>query len=164
MKQLSKSHRILFLDDNIRDLGGHYLELASLLCQGADQLGYSPELITNRALSAELGDSPTDSRLSALAVTAGFSVRRMERWSLGVDGGSRLPRQLDGRIFGASLHERFIQLSKEIACRPSRRPQRMLRSWADTFVEAVRGFEPQLQDHIVVNTGSDFQMLALAGA
>ncbi len=35
-----KRPRMILVDDNIRDIGGHYYELATLLLTGAEQLGF----------------------------------------------------------------------------------------------------------------------------
>ncbi|MCO8123891.1 hypothetical protein NHH03_19250 [Stieleria sp. TO1_6] len=158
------SPRILLMDDNVRDIGGHYLELASLLADGARELGYAPQLVTNRSLLTRNPDALSDPRLVGVPVDARFQVRRMENWSLGVDGPSRLPRDLDAKPTGGTAATRLIQTICDYACRPQRRPAAMLNSWADDFVAAVQEFDPGPQDQIVVNTGGDFQMLALAAA
>jgi glycosyltransferase involved in cell wall biosynthesis len=156
--------RILFLDDNIRAIGGHYLELAGLLCDGAAELGYESELIANEAFCLESLNAAGDDRLAGHRVDSAFPVRRMERWSLGVDGASRVARDLDGRPIGGTRLDRMRQRLTDRFHRFGRRPGTMLEAWAETFERAVIRFQPRVGDRIVVNTGSDFQMLALAGA
>ncbi len=156
--------RILFLDDNVRDIGGHYLELASLLADGARQLGYQPRLITHASLPQRNPQVVGDSRLEHLEIEPRFEVRRMENWSLGVDGPSLVQRDARGIPIGGSLFRRIRQSVNDLLCRPSRRPRAMLEAWSSVFVDSIRRFAPQPHDRIVINTGGDFQILALAHA
>lgn len=161
---MQPSHRVLFVDDNVRDIGGHYLELASLLAEGARELGYEPTLVTHESFLARNPDSWTDSRLDKLVVDPRFQVRRMENWSLGVDGPSLVSRGRGGFPIGGSVVQRCLQRFHDVACRPSRRPATMLDAWSRGFSQAVRQFDPAPGDSIVINTGGDFQILALADA
>lgn len=156
--------RILFLDDNIRDIGGHYLELAALLCTGATELGYRCELVTNESLCADDLASAGDGRLAGVPIHPEFSVRRMERWSLGVDGAAWVARNAEGSPWGGKLTDRLRQRIAERTGRRKRRPKTMLAAWTRTFEKSVSRFQPSQDDRIVVNTGSDFQLIALARA
>ncbi|MEM6468215.1 MAG: hypothetical protein AAF802_01505 [Planctomycetota bacterium] len=155
--------RILFLDDNVRNIGGHYLELADLLATGAIELGYQAELIANKSYSPCRNDSRlrVDDRLK---VHAEFDVRRMETWSLGVDGSGRCLREsVTGGPLGTTA-QRLRQTFLDRVAKSRRRPRRMLDRWSEVFSNAVRRFDPTHEDSIVVNTGCDFQMLALSQA
>ncbi|MEO1526095.1 MAG: hypothetical protein AAFX06_11710 [Planctomycetota bacterium] len=173
MKPLSNAHpspslpmqsqRVLLLEDNVRDVGGHYLELATLLADGARHLGFAPTLVTHRGFSAS-GEASTDPRIDGLPVETLFETRRMENWSLGVDGSSSLLRSSSGRPQGGTWKQRLAQAVRDYACRPDRSPRAMLEDWSRGFAEAIRRFEPQFGDRIIVNTGGDFQMLAMAHA
>ncbi|KAA5545925.1 glycosyltransferase family 4 protein [Roseiconus nitratireducens] len=154
--------RLLFLDDNIRDVGGHYLELASLLAEGGAELGYDPELVTHASLLNRNPAARSDARLIHLPFACRFQTRRMEDWSLGVDGPALVDRNLRGIPTGGSIWTRSAQRICDYAARPRRQPGKMLRAWAGAFEESVRKFAPQPADRIVVNTGGDFQMIALA--
>ncbi|WP_145208308.1 hypothetical protein [Planctomycetes bacterium TBK1r] len=156
--------RILFLDDNVRDIGGHYLELASLLADGARQLGYQPRLVTHASLPQRNPQLVGDSRLEHLEIEPRFEVRRMENWSLGVDGPSMVQRDSRGIPIGGSLFRRIRQSVDDLLCRPSRRPRAMLEAWSSVFIDSIRRFGPLPHDRIVINTGGDFQILALAHA
>lgn len=158
------THRILFFDDNVRDIGGHYLELASLLADGARDLGYEPELVAHESLAGRIEQASRDTRIKNLPIDPRFRVRRMENWSLGVDGSSSVQRDTTGAPVTRSRVRRLREALREIACRPSRRPRTMLRQWSAVFEQSVRRFDPQPGDRIVINTGGDFQLLALADA
>ncbi|MEO1619225.1 MAG: hypothetical protein AAFV88_25475, partial [Planctomycetota bacterium] len=160
--------RILFVDDNVRSVGGHYLELASLLADGARQLGFQPSLIANRGLANECGHddsrwNPTQSKL-AFPIFPEFSVRRMEHWSLGVDGNSSCRRAAEKTTPEGVSPRAMFQRLRDAVAKKSRQPERMISVWANTFHSAVVRFDPGPDDAVVVNTGSDFQMLALARA
>lgn len=172
---LPTSPRILFVDDNIRDLGGHYLELASLLAEGASTLGYAPSLATNACFSLGTLNSldtvkstdqseQSDSRLNGLPTTGHFDVRRMEIWSLGVDGASQTERDLDGRSLSDRFTARLQQAFLDRLSRPNRTPWKMLDAWSSGLTRALNEFRPADGDRIVINTGGDFQILALARA
>lgn len=156
--------RILFVDDNVRDIGGHYLELASLLADGARELGYQPTLVTHHSFSRRPLRMSGDSRLRDFPVNPRFHVRRMENWSLGVDGPAMVQRDSTGKLVGGSGAARLLQSFYDVACRPSRRPTAMLENWAKAFSDSVNCFAPHPNDRIVINTGGDFQLLALARA
>lgn len=156
--------RVLFLDDNLRDVGGHYLELASLLVDGARELGLQPELVAHQSLGNRRQQLQQDGRLERVPLHCEFDVRRMENWSLGVDGDSLLQRDSDGKAIGGSLIEKVLQQGKELTCRRQKRPESMIDAWAKTFSKAVVRFRPSERDSIVINTAGDFQMLALVRA
>ncbi|MDM4014280.1 hypothetical protein [Roseiconus lacunae] len=155
--------RILFVDDNVRSIGGHYLELASLLAEGASELGYGAVLASHRSFGSVVARHSDDPRLSMFQVDSRFTVRRMENWSLGIDGPSRCKRDLTGRPVGSSP-ERLRQKIADWFCRPGRRPSRMIEQWSDQFYASLVDFRPRRGDVVVVNTAGDFQMLALARA
>ncbi|MCA9139857.1 MAG: glycosyltransferase [Planctomycetales bacterium] len=152
------------MEDNLRDIGGHYLELASLLADGSRELGYRPTLVTHHSFSQRNPQLRADNRLKDLALDPQFHVRRMENWSLGVDGPALVQRNPSGKFVGGTPALRLLETIREIACRPSRRPKSMLKNWSSAFVESVLRFSPVDGDRIVINTGGDFQILALARA
>ncbi|MEL6107149.1 MAG: hypothetical protein AAFU85_13990 [Planctomycetota bacterium] len=158
-----RSRRLLLLEDNVRDVGGHYLELATLLAEGARQVGYVPTLVVNRCFSTN-GEAAADPRIEGLSVDPLFETRRMENWSLGVDGASALPRSAAGWPRRGDWSQRLSQTIRDYACRPDRGPRAMLQDWSRGFAEAIRRFRPEADDRIVINTGGDFQMLAMAHA
>ncbi|OYP28943.1 hypothetical protein [Rhodopirellula sp. MGV] len=159
----SSQPRLLFVDDNVRSIGGHYLELASLLAEGAGKIGYEPHLVSHVALGEVVRAGETDPRLNVFQLQPRFSVRRMENWSLGVDGPSRCQRDIQGRPAGPRF-QRLRQLAADRLCRPARRPEQMLQTWSRQFREALEAFAPEANDVVVINTGGDFQILALAHA
>jgi hypothetical protein len=163
-KQSNQLARILLVDDNIRDLGGHYLEFAGLLADGARGLGYQPTLVTHQSFQKRNPGAAEDPRLKSVKLDCSFRVRRMEHWSLGVDGRSILARNREGTLNEGSLFQRLTQRVRDLSCRPSRHPTAMLERWSDSIIESVERFRPRVQDRIVINTGGDFQMLALADA
>lgn len=158
-----RSRRLLLLEDNVRDVGGHYLELATLLADGAKQIGFEPTLVVNRGFSTDRA-AAEDPRIKDLPVDPLFETRRMENWSLGVDGASTLPRSAGGWPEQGSWTERISQTIRDYTCRPDRGPRAMLQDWSRGFTEAIRRFAPAAGDRIVVNTGGDFQLLAMAHA
>ena len=78
---ISNAPRLWLIDDNIVGTGGHFLELASLLADGARALGYAPRLAVHQKFKEQLGD---------LIFEPVFSIHRMRRWSLGVYGWAAL--------------------------------------------------------------------------
>lgn len=149
--------RLLIADDNVCDIGGHYFELAQLLMQGADQLGYSGLLATNRrfdkAFAPDLG----------FEIVPTFRSRRLVRWSLGVDGASRFRRNLQAKsVGGSAVQNGLVNLVDHF--RPKRNPRKMLDQWAEDLVQLLRRMGVDSQDRMLINTGDDFAMLALAAA
>ena len=154
---IAEKPRLIIADDNIRDTGGHYFELASLLLAGANELGYRGVLAT----SASFDEGRSIGTNNELVPT--FRVRRMIRWSLGVDGRSRFERDLLGRsIGGESVKNAWINLADRL--RPRRCPTRMLDHWADDLAGLLQRLDPGPRDSLLINTGDDFAMLALAAA
>ena len=45
--------RLIIADDNIRDVGGHFFELAGLLLAGANELGYQGVLATHASFAEQ---------------------------------------------------------------------------------------------------------------
>jgi hypothetical protein len=149
---------MILVDDNIRDIGGHYYELAALLLTGAEQLGFQPVLATHasfenpQAVPASWSLRPT------------FNTRRLVRWSLGVDGDSRFQRDLSGKTVGGSGHQNLWAAVTDQLSPPAKRPQPMLRQWATDLTRLLEEIKPSPADTLLVNTGDDFAMLALAAA
>lgn len=150
--------RLILVDDNIRDVGGHFFELATLLLTGAEQLGYQPVLATNRRF-----DQPQAVR-SGWQLRPTFRTRRLVRWSLGVDGNSRYQRDLHGQTIEAGPIGGFRERLTEWLNPPAKRPQKMLRTWAEDLRWLLADIKPQPHDSLLVNTGDDFALLALAAA
>ncbi len=152
------SHRLLLVDDNIRAMGGHFLELASLLIKGARELGYATDLATH--VSFRDRDSVD---LNSRLIPA-LRSRRMVRWSLGVDGRSRVRRDLQGRPVGQGRLARSWHTLRDPLCRPDRRPQVMLDRWSEDLLRVLTQWRPRKSDALLINTGDDFVMLGLARA
>lgn len=147
--------RLWLIDDNLAGTGGHFLELASLLAGGAKELGYAPRLAVHQKFNEEHVD---------LICEPVFSIHRMRRWSLGVDGTSRVKRNSQGKPIGSTRFERVWHQLRDPFSRHNVRPQNMLKAWSDGFLQVVRQKKMRPEDRIVVNTGDDFQLLALARA
>ena len=146
--------RLLLIDENIRDTDGHYLELAELLMDGADRLGVHPTLATNLSYVAT-GSEPFD-------VWPAFHSRRMNRWSLGVDGQSRVQRSLSGKPIGGDFLTRCWQRTCDVLCSSDRRPAKMLQQWSSDFSRLLTTWNPGPNDSVLINTADDFVMLGLA--
>jgi glycosyltransferase involved in cell wall biosynthesis len=155
--------RILFIDENVRGSGGHYLELAQLLMDGACELGYVPTLAASDSFAPdqapELGNgSRIDQTYSCL------QTRRMNFWSLGVDGNSRVERNVQGKAAGADRLAKCWQRARDPLSRRQRNPQRMIRQWSEDCLSLLGQWAPTKNDQIVVNTADDFVLLGLANA
>lgn len=150
--------RILSIDDNIRSIGGHYLELATQLGTGAAELGYRFELAAHESL-----DTSTLPPGSAIPLTK-FRSHRTVYWSLGVDGQSSIRKNGDGECVEGRFRSRCWHWIRESLSRYDRRPDRMIRRWADDFQSLVEHWQPRPEDMILINTADDFLMLALSRA
>ena len=51
----SNAPRLWLIDDNVVGTGGHFLELASLLAGGAEELGYAPRLAVHQTFNEHDG-------------------------------------------------------------------------------------------------------------
>ena len=151
----SNAPRLWLIDDNVVGTGGHFLELASLLAGGAEELGYAPRLAVHQTFNEQHDD---------LICEPVFSIHRMRRWSLGVDGASSVKRNSLGKPIGSTALERRWHQLRDPFSRRNVRPENMLRAWSDGFLQVVRQKNLRPDDRIVVNTGDDFQLLALARA
>ena len=154
----SNQSRILFFDDNIRGAGGHFLELATLLIQGSQELGYAPTLIANRDFRQTKIDN-----LDCPIIPA-FRQRRMVRWSLGIDGMSRTARDTTGHPVDKRWHKRKRQQLRDRLIRPDRHPRRMLQEYADDLERVFRQLHVKSDDILMLNTSDDFSLLGLAQA
>lgn len=152
---ISNAPRLWLIDDNIIGTGGHFLELASLLADGAKDLGYAPRLAVHQKFNEQHGD---------LICEPVFSVCRMRRWSLGVDGASGVKRNTQGKPIESSRLRRVWHQLWDACSRQSVRPENMLQAWSDGFLQVVRQKRLRPEDRIIVNTGDDFQLLALTRA
>ena len=148
--------RLLFVDDNIRSLDGHYFELATLLCEGASQLGYDTELATHTSFR---GSEEQTIRWSGM-----FTGQRMLPWSLGVDGRSRVGRDLDGNPVGGTRLQNLAQSLRDRYAPADRRPQILIKQWASALTHWLAHQRTNHDDTLVINTGDDFQLLALVQA
>ena len=154
----SNRPRMILVDDNIRDVGGHYFELATLLLTGAERLGFRNVLATHATFE-------THSTVpSSWLVKPTFQTRRLVRWSLGVDGNSTQQRDLNGRPIGGAKWQNLIARMKDQTVLPQKRPQRMLQQWSQNLCEMLTTIQPGPADSLLINTGDDFAMLALAAA
>ncbi|NND96669.1 MAG: hypothetical protein HKN47_04995 [Pirellulaceae bacterium] len=93
-----------------------------------------------------------------------FRSRRMNQWSLGVDGHSQVQRDLVGRPIGRPAIRRLIQSMRDAMSRRSRQPKVMVSEWSEDFLQVIHQFKPERGDRILVNTTDDFVMLGLANA
>ena len=121
--------RLILVDDNIRDRGGHYFELASLLLEGAKSLGYSGVLGTNRDFEK------TGKTSCPWEIHRVFTTRRMVRWSLGVDGHSKLERDSDGHPIGGSSLQNLFTRTSDFFGPAEKRPSAMIQRWSDGLVD-----------------------------
>ncbi len=150
--------RLLLFDDNIRSIGGHFLELATLLMEGAAELGYPAKLATHQSFAG------FDAIDTTLDVEGGFLARRMVDWSLGVDGHSSVRRNLEGRNVGGSVIQNTLQNLRDPLSRSERRPTVMLQRWSDDFSNLLARWNVNASDTLLINTADDFVMLAIANA
>lgn len=157
MKPSTGKPRLIIADDNIRDIGGHFFELANLLLSGARDLDYSGVLATNASFT-EIAAVPP-----GIEVLPTFHTRRLVHWSLGVDGHSQHRRDVTGRSVGGTSIQNMITNIRD-HLHPKRQPQTMLRQWADDLSSLLRKLKPTAADSLSINTGDDFAMLALAAA
>ncbi len=148
--------RLLFVDDNIRTFDGHYIELATLLCQGAEQLGFVTELATH----AEFHQTPG----SQVRWSSAFTTPRMLGWSLGVDGLSRVRRDADGRPCGDSSWRNTLQRMYDQCVPLDRRPQNLIEKWSHELSNWLSQVQANRDDRLVLNTSDDFQLLGLTKA
>ncbi len=154
----SKRPRLLLFDDNIRSIGGHFLELATLLMQGASELGYETKLAAHGSFRG------LDAVESNLDVQPAFHARRMVHWSIGVDGHSHVERNLSGKNVGGTRLQNTLQSLRDPLVRFDRRPKTLLRTWAEDFTRLLSQWDVNSSDTILINTADDFVLLALAGA
>ena len=150
--------RMILIDDNIRDVGGHFFELATLLLIGAEQLGFRCVLATHASF-----DSP-QAVPANWSLRPSFNTRRLVRWSLGVDGDSRYQRDHSGKTIGGSGHQNLWASVTDQLSPPAKRPKPMLRQWAGDLTRLLGEIKPNSTDTLLINTGDDFAMLALAAA
>ncbi len=148
--------RLLFVDDNIRSLDGHYFELATLLCEGANRLGHNTEVATHTSFR---GSEEQTIRWSGM-----FTGQRMLPWSLGVDGRSRVGRDLDGQPIGGTRLQNLAQSIRDRFAPADRRPKILIKQWASALAQWLIQQSTTPDDTLVINTGDDFQLLALARA
>lgn len=83
---------------------------------------------------------------------------------MGIDGDSKLPRNIQGHYTDGSASERWRQTIRDALIVREKRPQKMLEQWADDFGALVVELQPQPGDRFLLATGDDFVLLALAKA
>ena len=152
-RMVMKPPRVVFFDDNVRGIGGHYFELMSVLASEANAQGWRPVAVTHR-------DLPLDQRPDGCAeVHRIFRTHRLLDASLGVDGSSRTPRDEDGRPTErerwspAWLHRGFM--------RRQRRPKTMFETYRRDVCQALIELDLGPNDRCVFQTSDDFSLLAL---
>lgn len=150
--------QLISFDDNIRGIGGHFFELATLLVSAASEFGFRSTLATHSSFQ------PPHELAHSCDVLPVFRPRRMVRWSLGIDGASLMPRHPDGRPAGEDPMAQARQALRDMTTRPDRNPRRMLQQWADDFSRLLARTRPDQHDTLLMNTGDDFALLALARA
>ena len=147
--------RLWLMDDNVIGSGGHFLELASLLASSGTEMGYASRLAVHQSFD------PDESELGCDPI---FRVRRMTRWSLGVDGGSRVMRNALGEPIGSTWGKRTWHRFRDPLSVRNPTPATMLQCWSEDFQTLVQQEKPGPHDRMVINTGDDFQLLALGRA
>ena len=152
---------MIVVDDNIRNEGGHFYELATLLMSAGTQSGFQPILAANADFEK---DSREDAASDPPLILPTFHTRRMLRWSLGVDGESNLARNLAGSPSSGNWLKQISQSLRDRYVPPTKHPQRMLAAWQQDFVGLLAQLKPTADDRIVISTGDDFLLLALAAA
>lgn len=156
-KLAESKRRLIVIDDNVRNVGGHFFELATLLMQGARRAGYQTLLATHKCFDQQ-------AELEEVEVLPVFDTRRMVRWSLGVDGQSTLRRDETGRNVGGSLPTRLQQAFSDSKAALAKHPRQMLKQWKNAFKKVLAVTRPTDRDRLLINTGDDFVMLALCDA
>lgn len=156
--QRQRQPRMILIDDNIRTVGGHFFELATLLLRGAQSMGYRPVMATNASFT-ERTAVPRH-----WTVVPTFRVRRMVRWSSGVDGRSTGSRDFGGRPIGGSLIERWRNRATDMFNPNAKRPTTMAAWYSDDLCDLLRRIKPSSDDALIINTADDFAMLAVADA
>lgn len=157
-RSLANPPRLILVDDNIHDRSGHYFELASLLLTEAEQSGFQGVLATNRDFDS------TPSGKQTWQVHRTFATRRMVRWSLGVDGESHCQRDIDGNPIDIRPFRKTLVRLKDWFGPAAKRPSWMLRQWSDGLCDLFERIRPTRDDCLLINTGDDFALLALANA
>ncbi|KAA1260176.1 hypothetical protein LF1_27150 [Rubripirellula obstinata] len=152
-----RSSRMIVVDDNVRCIGGHFYELSNLLMTGAKKVGYDPMLATHETFDSAQART-------TFPIVPIFQTRRLLRWSMGVDGESTVARSLTGMPSDRSPWNRVVQSFRDSCVPPSKRPSRMLETWKDNFLSLVERIKPTSNDRLLISTGDDFLMLALASA
>lgn len=150
------ARRLFLIDDNVRLVSGHFFELMSLMAEAGSAGGYE----VHAAVHESFDD--LDQVHSKVTVHPIFQTRRLVRWSLGVDGDSRLPRNLDGSPIGSSIR-RWRSNAADSMNFPSKRPCHTLELWRSGFAGWLRSMSASTDDRIVLSTSDDFCLLALAG-
>jgi glycosyltransferase involved in cell wall biosynthesis len=148
---------MIVVDDNVRCIGGHFFELSSLLMAGAKKLGYEPILAAHETFDLAQARSP-------FPIVPIFQTRRLLRWSMGVDGESTVTRSLSGMPADESPWNRGLQFFRDLWVPPSKRPSRMLVTWRNNFLSFIDQVKPTSKDRLLISTGDDFLILALASA
>lgn len=149
--------RLVMIDDNIRDASGHYLELAQLLGDAASARGIKPILATNERFA----DLQTSRDLEIRPI---FRTEGMLRWSLGASGLSTCQRDLSGKPFDTKTTSLIGERLKEILRPANRRAQWLFHNWKAAFTQLIESVDITEDDQIVVNTGDEFTLLAIASA
>jgi hypothetical protein len=150
--------RIILVDDNIRTIGGHFFELAYLLLKGAQAMGYRPVMATHASF-AEASAVPR-----GWTVMPTFGVRRMVRWSMGVDGKSNDRRSFDGRPVNETLLAHWRCRLSDALHPPAKRPSVMATRYREDLCGLLQRLRPTSDDVLLINTADDFAMLAVADA
>ncbi|QDT02786.1 hypothetical protein K227x_11640 [Rubripirellula lacrimiformis] len=154
----SGAPRLILVDDNIRSIGGHFFELATLLIDGAQSMGYQCVLATHHSFQETKSVPPSCQTVPI------FQTRRMVRWSLGVDGQSKVQRNVSGKPIGGSRLQNLQTSLADWINPPTKRPANMIAQWSSDFVRLMQQIQPTSADSLVINTCDDFAMLALADA
>lgn len=150
------NRRLLLIDDNVRLVGGHFFELMSLVAEAGRRGGYEVHAAVHQSFDDH------DQVHPGVTVHPVFETRRLVRWSLGVDGISRLPRDLDGNSIGKPLRRLRSDLHDFFRL-PSKRPRHALRIWQSNLGSWLTSMSANHADRVVFNTADDFCLLALAG-
>ncbi|MEM9586568.1 MAG: hypothetical protein AAGA03_04750 [Planctomycetota bacterium] len=160
--------RLLLADDNLRAVGGHFFELASLWADAGRQAGREVTVATHQSFrppeSSAAGSDASRHILPPVRWLPTFATHRLVRWSLGVDGRSELPRDLAGNPMHRPVAAWWTDRMRRSLHPKSQQPTVMLDQWATDFHQCIKTFAPSVNDHVVVNTCDDFTALAVAAA
>ena len=160
---------IVFVENNLRSTGGHFLDMARLMAMASHRRGDRVVVATHQNFDQPDHFQADCATGPPIEIHPIFRDPWMAHWSLGVDGRSATQRDHGGRPLSsdASMVSRWRQCRQSIRDRrakSARRPDAMLNRWAEDLLNTIKHCKIGTNDAIIINTADDFQMLALAKA